>query len=91
MDISDNIFSNQVDIENCFIHFFKNLWSSSTTHNSDLFFNALLDDLPTLTDMDRDFLSKPFYVEEVYKTLKSMPPGKSPRPNGLNSELYLFY
>lgn len=90
-DISGNIFSSQVDIENCFIQFYENLWSSTTSHNADFLFNALPDDLPTLTDMDRELLSMPFSKEEVYKTLKSMPSGKSPGTEGLNSEFYLFY
>lgn len=63
----------------------------ATSYNADFFVNALPNDLPSLTDMDRDLLTRPFSVEEVYKTLKSMPSGKSPGADGLNSEFYLFY
>lgn len=59
--------------------------------NTDFLFNALPDDLPTLTDMDRDVLTKPFTKEEMFITLNSMPCGKSPGPDGLNVELYMFY
>lgn len=86
-----NIFSSQNDVENCFLHFFKNLLSSSSVHNSDFYFNALSNDLHVLTDMDREILSRPISKGELYITLKSMPWCKSPGPDGLNVEFYIYY
>lgn len=63
-DISGNIFSNQIDIEKCFLNFFKNLWYTTVVQTPDFYFNALPDNLPTLLDMDREFLTRPFSKDE---------------------------
>lgn len=90
-DTYGNTFIDQAGIENSFSNFFKNLWSSSSSHNLDFFLHAIPDDLPTLTDLDRESLTRPVTKYEVYKTLKSMSCGKSPGPDGLNVEFYIFY
>lgn len=40
---------------------------------------------------DYDVLIRPITKREVYKTLTSMPRGKSPGPDGLNVDFYVFY
>lgn len=90
-DLSDNFFSSQTNIINYFMNFFRNLWSSSSVHNSNFYFNALLDDFPVLTAMKREVLTSPFSEGEIYRTLISMPHGKSLGPDGLNVEFYIYY
>lgn len=51
----------------------------------------LPNDLPVLSEEDKETLIKPLTKWEVYSTLLSMPRGKSPGPYGLNVELYVFY
>lgn len=77
-DISDNILYAHSDIENCFLNFYKNLWSSSFDFNLDSLLNAMPDDLLALCMEDYDVLIRPITKQEVYKTLTSMPRGKSP-------------
>lgn len=90
-DLSGNIFSDQLDNENCFINFYKDLWSSSSSFNLDSLLNAMLNDFPTLSIENGFDLVKPISLREVYHSLASMPRGKSPGPDGLNVEFYLFY
>lgn len=55
------------------------------------FLHALPNNLPVLAEMDREILTRPISKREVFKTLKSMPRGKSLGPDGINVEFYLFY
>lgn len=90
-DIYGNSFNDQSSIKNCFNNYYKTLWSSLSSHNLNFYLHAIPDDLPTLTELDRETLIRPVTNLEVYKTLKSMPRGKSPGPDGLNVEFYIFY
>lgn len=85
------IFIDQTGIEGCFLHFYRNLWAFSPNFSMDALFNALLDDFATLSDEDRDDLISLLSKREVLSTLKSMGRGKSPGPDGLTVEFYVFY
>lgn len=78
-------------MENCFLSFYNNLWTSPSSHTFDFFLYATPNDLPVLTDLDREFLIRPFSKKEIFKTLNSMDRGKSPGPDRINVEFYLFF
>ena len=54
-------------------------------------YEALPNDLTILSEEDRSFLVRPMTSAEVVHTLKPVPKGKSPGPDGLNVAFYLFY
>lgn len=68
-DLSGNIFSDQLDIENCFINFYKDLWSSFSSFNLDSLLNAMPNDFPTLSIENGLDLVKPISFREVYHSL----------------------
>lgn len=84
-------FTEHSDIVNCFSDFYHKLWSTSSNLNQDSLFNMIPDDYPILSEEDRAALIKSITKREVYRTLSSMPRGKSPGPDGLNVEFYVFY
>lgn len=90
-DLSGNIFTKQSDIDLCFLQYYKEFWSSSSSKISDFYRHALPDDLSVLSDIDREFLTRPISMGEVFRTLKSMSRGKSLGLDGMNMEFYLFY
>lgn len=90
-DNSSNIFSSQCDIETCFTDFYKNLWSSTSTFSVNSLISAIPNDLPTLSEKDIEQLIRPVTKWEVFAALSSMPRGRSPGPDGLNVEFYLYY
>ncbi|XP_039116442.1 uncharacterized protein LOC120251854 [Dioscorea cayenensis subsp. rotundata] len=90
-DFSGNILTSRGDIENSFLDHYQNLWSSLSTLSLDQTFSILPDDFPTLASDDKEDLIKPVTKGEVFRTLRSMPRGKSPGPDGFNVEFYLFY
>lgn len=49
------------------------------------------DDFTMLTIEDRDALTKPVSKGKVFRTLKSMPRGKSQGPDGMSVEFSIFY
>lgn len=53
--------------------------------------NSLPPDHATVSDEDGVFLTKVVTYDEIRATIKSMARGKSPGPDGLNVEFYLFY
>lgn len=83
-----NIFIDQNDIENCFIDYYKNLWSSFSDYNLDNFTTAMPNDFPTLSIDDGVNLTRHISKREVYKTLSSMPRDKTLGPDGLNVKSY---
>lgn len=85
------ILTNHSDLENCFTSFYKKLWSSSSDLNYDSWFSMLPDDYPILGEEGRVELIKPISKREVYQTLTSMRRCKSPGPDGLNVDFYVFY
>ena len=84
-------FTNQKDIENNFIDFYSNLWKSSCKLSFNNAFNALSYDHSKLSAADMVFFVKSVTIQEVYQILKGMANGKSPVPDGLNVEFYLFF
>lgn len=77
-------------MENWFLNFYKNLWSSSSPHNLDsTFMLYLMICLFLLIWMESFYQDLPPWG--FFKTLHSMPRGKSPGPDGINVEFYLFY
>lgn len=90
-DNAGNIFTTHSDFENCFVDFYKNHWTPSSSLNLDQVFYALLDDFSTLFELDKDALTKPISKGVVYRILRSIPRGKGPGPDGLGLEFYLFY
>lgn len=90
-DNSCNTFTNQTDIEGCFLNFYQKLWSSSSHLSVDSIFNDMLDDFATLTDVYWVELIKPLSKKEVFQTLKSMSHGKIPGLDGLTLEFFIFY
>ena len=64
------------------------MWSKHSEHAIFDILHALLVDLKCISDSDKDSLIRPVTKVEVFKTLCSFPARKSPRPNGLNAEVY---
>lgn len=90
-DLSGNIFNEQSDIELFFLDYYIYFWSSSSSQTFEFYINALPVDLPVFSDIDRESLTRPISMGEVYRTLRSMSRGKSPSPDGMNVEFSLFY
>lgn len=68
-------------------HFYQNLYSPeglSDTGDQARFLDHI--DLPTLSDESRDLLCHPVTEEEVFETIKSLPGGKAPGPDGFCPE-----
>lgn len=59
-------------------------------YSLDSLFHALMNDFNVLSEKDRVDLIRPISKIVVYPTFKSMPPGKTPSPDGLNVEFYIF-
>ena len=57
----------------------------------DEIYHALLDDLNCITSVEAAYLCKDVTKEEIYDTLRSLPHGKSPGPDGFNVEFYKFF
>ncbi|XP_039129019.1 uncharacterized protein LOC120265197 [Dioscorea cayenensis subsp. rotundata] len=79
------------DIEHVFSNFFTNLWSDTSANSVSDLVQALPDDLPTISQNDGESLIAEVSKKEVFYALKSLPSGKSPGPDGLNSEFYCFF
>lgn len=54
-------------------------------------FYSLSNDFPTLGSDDKDYLIKPVTKGEVYRSLRSMPLGKSSGLDGFNVDFYIFF
>ena len=67
------------------------MWNSSSHLSIDNIFNAIPGDCFKVSRKDNDMLVKLVSIQEVYHTLKAMPKVKSPGPDGLYSEFYLYY
>lgn len=49
------------------------------------------EDVPTVSDLDKLLMDRPFSPEEFYNSLKSLNKGKSPGSDGLTPEFYLQF
>lgn len=86
-----NSFTDQASIENCFSNFFLDLWGAKGRWSFEDLVKALPPDHNSLSNEGKVLLTKPVSYLEILNTIKSMAKGKSPRPDGLNMEFYLFY
>lgn len=53
--------------------------------------SALPSDLATISSQDCKQLTRKVTKGEIFNTLKSLAPGKSPGPDSFNIEFYLFF
>ncbi|KAJ0970218.1 hypothetical protein J5N97_023095 [Dioscorea zingiberensis] len=80
------LLSEPEQIEECFISHYSRLWQNDSTTPLQLIIDCLPDDLPKISAYDRDSLIKPVTKYEIFQTVKALPSGKAPGPNGINSE-----
>ncbi|KAJ0983738.1 hypothetical protein J5N97_002094 [Dioscorea zingiberensis] len=78
-------------IEAQFIDFYTNLWRERKSWNPSELLQAFPDDFPSLSEEQQYSLIRPVTKHEIYKTLSSMQPGKSPGPNGMNAEFFKIH
>lgn len=89
-DLQGNIHSDQENIENAFLTFYKDLCftrTAPTTPSVDII-NSLPNDLPRISDTEATRLIQEVTKEEVYCTIFDLPTGKFPGPNGFNVEFF---
>ncbi|XP_039136217.1 uncharacterized protein LOC120273617 [Dioscorea cayenensis subsp. rotundata] len=89
-DNSGNVVSEHSDIESMFVNFYSNLWSDSSEITFTNIFNALPDDLPSLSEHEASALTRRVTKDEVFASLQDLPSGKAPGPDGFNAEFYHF-
>lgn len=87
VDVHDNHCRDQSSIERVFLTFYKELWNHTTT-TMPTTFDALPANLPSISDSVAASLIREVTIEEVYSTILDLPAGKSPGPDGFNSEFY---
>lgn len=87
VDPNGNVHSNHAGIENAFLIYYKDLWTSLPARLVDII-NALPRDLPHIFDADAANLIRAVTKEEVYCTIYDLPTGKSPGPDGFNVEFF---
>lgn len=85
-----NITSDRSGIEDAFLQFYTNLWSSLNDIDFTEVLHTLPSDLPQIFETDAQLLIRPVTREEVYETLMDLPTGKSTGPDGFNVEFYRF-
>lgn len=86
-DGSGKFLSTQTTIQNLFNSFSISLWEDASPIDLSKF-NAIT--LPHITDDDHDTLLTPLSLEEVHKTVFSMPKGKATGPDGFNMEFLTY-
>lgn len=91
IDNFGNSVSIHQDIENCFTSFFQDLWRSKCRWSFEDLNKALPPNYKTIFEEDSFFLTKSMSYREILTNLKEMAKDKSPWPDGLNFEFYLFY
>lgn len=74
-----------------FCDFFSKLWTDSSNNYTLDIFHALPNDLPLVSPIDCESLIKDVTKLEVFHALQSLSSGKSPGPDGFNSEFYSFF
>jgi hypothetical protein len=45
-------------------------------------------DIPQLSEIERDILTSPFIEEEVFEAISSMEHNKAPKPDGFSADFY---
>lgn len=84
-------FTDRMDIDKIFCDFFSNLWTDSSNNTIVDIFHALPNDLPLVSSVECESLIKEVTKVEVLHALQSLPSGKSPGPDGFNTEFYCFF
>lgn len=87
VDPTGFVHSDHAGIENGFIDYYKNLWTSPFVPPADLI-NVIPSDLSHISYAEALNLIREVTKEEVYSTLFDLPPGKSPGPDGFNVEFF---
>ena len=78
-------------IVNSFIEHYSHPWNSCSSLVVSDILACMPDNLNSLSTTNKQFLVRLVTFGEVYRTIKSMPKGKSPSPNRLNVAFYIFY
>lgn len=84
-----NLVSDHKDINNRFVQFYSNLYSSECNPSIEsikAFFQNL--DFPALSEVDRMDLESPLQNDEIEAAICGLQSGKSPGPDGLAVEFY---
>ena len=82
-------FSTSGDILDQFRNFYTNLFTTEGIDNK--LCDYFLDDLPKLSEIDKNIIDEPFTKDEILKALKGMENNKSPGPDGLSKEFYVTF
>ncbi|KAJ0975083.1 hypothetical protein J5N97_017048 [Dioscorea zingiberensis] len=90
-DDQGNLQTDHQNIAKAFTEFYAKLWTTYSNTSIEDLIVSMPNDLPALTDRYNEILTRPVTPLEIYQTLKSMPKGKSPGPDGFNVEFYLYY
>lgn len=90
-NLNGNVYNDHSGIKQAFLGFYTHLWSNSSNENFLDTLHALPDDLPKLSPVICDFITREVTREEIYKAVLDLPSGKSLGPDGLNAEFYHFY
>lgn len=79
------------DIENAFIQYYSNLWTTPCDNSYLCIISSSLGGLPTIYDVYGRFLTREVTREEIYHIVLDLSSGKSPGPDGYNAEFYKFF
>lgn len=86
---NNTILTKPKDINDRFLEFYTDLYTSKTTSDS-VTINAFLDkcELPRLSEEDCDSLNSDLTIAEVRSAIASLKSNKTPGPDGISGELY---
>lgn len=82
------------DIADAFSNYYSSLYNlkedATTFQPTTKMINDFLEQitLPTLSQQEKEYLSAPFTIEEIHKTIDSLPANKSPGPDGFTGDYY---
>lgn len=91
MDEQDLTLRDRDHIESAFVNHYTYLWNEPSDKSYAVICQALLNDLIPIPSSDCEILIRDVTKEEVFKTLISLPVGKSPGSDGFNIEFYKFF
>ena len=86
---NDILYTKSDDIINEFRNFYAHLFTEEDI-DYDLL-DTFIDDLPVLSDLDKDICEGEITIEEILLSLKGMENNKSPGPDGLSKEFYMTF
>lgn len=91
LDSEGNLVSDLSQINETFINHFTSLWNNTGSRSFDQILDSIPNDLPCLDDNHIRSLTAEVTRDEIFNTIKSLPSGKSPGPDGMNAEFYKFF